>query len=171
MFLFNCSSPGTCNRKTCIISKSWSCNPHCNPISAEANQNFYINLTLELHNDLDVSHQYLHNKFNYSIIFRYYIDLRGCQATIPGAMTPKSAAPLQPAVHPMSRVKPPQVMLNHSKKTMAQVLYPYPGATIPTYLLYKHMLLKSVKIHRLSVCQSGSLRSYLLCVFSSVSTH
>lgn len=67
---------------------------------------------------------HLHNTFNYSIIFQYYTDLGGCQAAIPSAMTPKSAAPLQYTQGAVSNQS--QVMLNHSKKTMAQVLYPYP---------------------------------------------
>lgn len=69
---------------------------------------------------------HLHNKFNYSIISQHDTGLAGCQAAIPSAMTPKSAAPYSQLCTQGAVSNHCQVMWNHSKKTMAQVLYPYP---------------------------------------------
>lgn len=120
---------------------------HWNPYQLRANQNFQINLTLELPNDLDVSYP---STYTINLIIQLFSGITLIWVVVRQQFHLQWHQNLPPlysqlctrqAVSNHSRV-----MLNHSKKTVAQILYAYssPGATIPTYLFYRHMLLKLV---------------------------
>lgn len=128
---------------------------HWNPYQLRANQNFQIKPTLELHNDLDVSYP---STYTINVIIQLFSGITLIWVVVRQQFHLQWHQNLLPPCSQLctqwAALNHSQGMLNYSTKTMPPILYlyPCPGATIPTYLLYRHMLLKLVKIHRLCVC-------------------